>query len=93
MNGFAGLESKYIICDCSNNNVKRLIISFRGTQTMDDFLIDLKLVGVINGLQGRFHSGMFNRSENISIGYFLKKLQEGYQLVFTGHSLGASLLQ
>lgn len=88
----AGLEVKYMICDCSTTQKKRIIIGFRGTKTMEDFLVDLKLVGEINNCQGRFHSGIFRRSETISIRFFLQKLiEEDYQLVFTGHSLGAAV--
>ena len=87
-----GLEVKYMICDCSTAKQKRLIIGFRGTHSFQDFLIDLKFFGEVNNCQGRFHSGIYRRSETIPIEHFLKKIvEEDYQIVFTGHSLGAAV--
>jgi hypothetical protein len=87
-----GLEVKYMICDCSTNEKKRLIVGFRGTKSFEDFLVDLKLLGEINNCQGRFHSGIYRRSEMIPIEHFVKKLiEEKYQIIFTGHSLGAAI--
>ena len=87
-----GLEVKYMICDCSTKTKKRLIIGFRGTKTIDDFLIDLKLHGELNYCQGRFHSGIYRRSETIPITNFVQKLiEDEYELIFTGHSLGAAV--
>ena len=87
-----GLEVKYMICDCSTNEKKRLIVGFRGTKSFEDFLVDLKLYAEINNCQGRFHSGIYRRSEMIPIEHFVKKLvEEKYQNIFTGHSLGAAI--
>ena len=88
------LDVKYMICDCSKDNKKRLIIGFRGTSSWQDFLVDLNLIGNIEGCAGRFHSGIYKRSKKIPIEHFIDKLineNENYEIMFTGHSLGAAI--
>jgi hypothetical protein len=89
----SNLDVKYMICDCSKNeNQKRLIIGFRGTSSFQDFLVDLDLIGQINECEGRFHSGIYKRSKKIPIKYFIDKLiKDKYEIIFTGHSLGAAI--
>ena len=70
---------------------KRLYVSFRGSDSISDILGDAKIYPVINEYSGRFHSGFFKRAENVPIDYFIKKLIDGNELVFTGHSLGAAV--
>ena len=87
------LEVKYMVSECEYEIEKEkvIIVAFRGSQTRDDYLIDLKLNGKVNELEGRFHSGMFQRSVQIPIDYFIDKLKKNYKIVFTGHSLGAAV--
>jgi len=81
------LQMKYMIC----KGEKTLIVAIRGSHSTEDFLVDLKLNGKLNNLEGRFHSGIFQRSQQIPIDYFIEKITEGYTVVFTGHSLGAAV--
>lgn len=82
------LRIKYMICECE----KKLIVAIRGSHTREDYLLDLKLNGKMNDLQGSFHSGMFQRSQKMLIDFFIDKImKENYTIVFTGHSLGAAL--
>lgn len=85
--------SKYLICNHqTSSDSKRLIVAFRGTNNMKDVYADLKAWGKINNHQGRFHSGFYRRAEVIEIAFFFNKLiNEGYEIVFTGHSLGAAI--
>jgi hypothetical protein len=86
------LDVKYMICDCSDDRQKRLIIGFRGTSSFQDFLVDINLIGKINECEGRFHSGIYKRSKKIPIKHFIEKLKnEKYEIIFTGHSLGAAI--
>jgi GTP-binding protein EngB required for normal cell division len=89
----SNFDVKYMICDCSkNNDEKRLIIGFRGTSSFQDFLVDLDLIGQINECEGSFHSGVYKRSKKIPIKHFIEKLlNENYEIIFTGHSLGAAI--
>jgi hypothetical protein len=81
---------KYLIIDDEKN--KRLYIAFRGTQTLQDVLNDVKIYSEINGIKGRFHSGFYQLAENVPLEYFISKLaDEDYELIFTGHSLGAAI--
>ena len=81
--------SYLIIKDISK---KKLFIGFRGTQNISDLLVDAKLHSTISNVNGRFHSGFYNRAQNVPTKYFEQKLfKEGYELIFTGHSLGAAI--
>ena len=68
------LDVKYMICDCSKGDKKRLIIGFRGTSSFQDFLVDINLIGQINDCVERFHSGIYKRSKKIPIEHFIEKL-------------------
>jgi hypothetical protein len=71
---------------------KKLFICFRGTQNISDLLVDVKLNSKISNVNGRFHSGFYYRAQNVPTGHFVDKLfNEGYELIFTGHSLGAAI--
>jgi len=88
----SNLDVKYMICDCSDDFQKKLIIGFRGTSSLQDFLVDINLIGKINECEGRFHSGIYKRSKKIPIKHFIEKLiNEEYEIIFTGHSLGAAI--
>jgi len=79
---------KYLIIDDEKN--KRLYISFRGT--LQDILNDVKIYGEVNRIKGRFHSGFYQLAEIVPLEYFIAKLaDEKYDLIFTGHSLGAAI--
>ena len=76
----------YMICDCSYQNRKRLIISFGLNQSMEDFLIHFETV------EGYYHLGLYERAKRIPIKYFIQKvIYENYDLILTGDSLGASI--
>ena len=75
-----------MICDCSYQNRKRLIISFGLNQSMEDFLIHFETV------EGYYHRGLYERAKRIPIKYFIQKvIYENYDLILTGDSLGASI--
>ena len=40
---------------------------------------------------GRYHTGLFKKAENVPVGYFSLKLLKGFELIFTGHGLGGAL--
>ncbi|CAF1018571.1 unnamed protein product [Brachionus calyciflorus] len=84
-------ELKYMIY--SSSKLKNtLFISIRGTKNMQDFLTDINCISQEDDLNpGKFHSGIYNRSNLVDISYFINKLKEGYRLYFTGHSLGAAV--
>ena len=73
-----------------NDEQKKIVyVAFRGTENIDDILDDVKIYPVI-GNYGRFHNGIYKRAETVPCLHFFEKLIEGYNLVFTGHSLGAA---
>lgn len=88
------IYNKYIICDDNN---KYLIVAFRGTIMDDpcDILTDVNLFSFAHSnskIPGKFHSGFAKRSLEIPIDFFIDKLlNEDYTIVFTGHSMGASI--
>jgi hypothetical protein len=92
-NNISNFDVKYMICDCSKNeNQKRLIIGFLGTSSLQDFLVDLDLIGQINNCERSFHSGIYKRSKKIPVRHFIEKLiNENYEIILTGHSLGAAI--
>ncbi|RNA30136.1 lipase, partial [Brachionus plicatilis] len=84
-------DVKYMIFE-SVQFPKVLFIAFRGTQNLSDFLTDVNCISQVNEmLSGKFHSGIYSRSELINLKYFVQKINDGYKIVFTGHSLGAAV--
>ena len=81
------LQVKYMVCEGD----KLLIVAFRGTKTMNDFLTDIKVYRKINDITGSFHSGIYQQSEKIPVDFFVEKIKNGYKVIFTGHSLGAAI--
>ena len=83
------LEVKYMVCSCVSR--KKLIVSFRATERMNDFLTYIQF-DEIDGTKGGFHSSIFRRSEQIPLEYFINKiLNDDTEICFTGHGLGASV--
>jgi hypothetical protein len=86
------LQVKYMVCLC---DVKQLIVAFGGTdmQKMADIIADASSLGtIVKHGKGQFHTGMFQRSEQIPVDFFIEKIvKEDYKVVFTGHSAGAAL--
>ena len=72
-------------------------MAVRGTvkTNISDIATDLNIIqDKINHpeIEGSVHSGFLNRSLEIPIDFFLDKLiDDDYQLIFTGHSLGAAV--
>ncbi|CAF1042038.1 unnamed protein product [Brachionus calyciflorus] len=58
-------------------------------KNLSDFLTDINSISQINeNLPGKFHSGIF---ELINLKYFAEKINNGYKIVLTGHSLGTAV--
>ena len=82
-----------MVCDCSTDNNNVLLLSFGVTKSMQDFFINFQLWEVeIEGVEAYFHFGLYQRAMQIPINFFIDKiLNENYEIVLTGHSLGASV--
>ena len=86
------LDIKYMICDFSTEENKQLLVAFGETEFMNDFLLHIQHFGDIDGCKGGFHSSIHQRSLQIPIQFFIKKIiEENYEITFTGHRLGASI--
>lgn len=86
------LEIKYMICYCSNSGTnKQMLIAFRETKYMTDFILDIQQYGEINGCNGGFHSSINLLSHQIPIDFLVNKIKDEYKITFTGYSLGASI--
>jgi hypothetical protein len=82
-------ELKYMVC--VNDNIKQVIVAFCETQQMDDYFANFDPHGFIDNCFDCIHSTIFSHSIQIPIKYFLEKIFEDYQLVFTGHGLGGAM--
>ena len=85
-------QMKYMIC----NAEKLLIVAFRGTdiKCFDDIRTDLdsKPDGTLYDLNGKIHVGFLKRCNQVPIDFFVDKIiNHGFDVVFTGHSLGAAV--
>ena len=87
------IDVNYMVCDCSTDNNNVLLLSFGVTKSMQDFFINFQLWEVeIEGVEAYFHFGLYQRAMQIPINFFIDKiLNENYEIVLTGHSLGASV--
>ncbi|CAF0855992.1 unnamed protein product [Brachionus calyciflorus] len=81
-------DIKYLIADLG---LQRLLVAFRGSQSKDDFLTDAQIHSASSVYTGQIHSGFYDRAERVPINFYIQKLSQGYQLIFTGHSLGAAI--
>ncbi|RNA41816.1 hypothetical protein BpHYR1_039008 [Brachionus plicatilis] len=79
----------YLMVDDIQNN--KLYICFRGTRNLKDLLVDAKGFPKISDINGRFHNGFYNRAQKVPKLYFIEKLEQGYELILTGHGLGAAV--
>jgi hypothetical protein len=83
---------KYLICDCSNNDEKKMVVSFFGTDSIYDSYAESDTYFSENSEDNAsLKNRILKRSESIPLDYFLEKLKQGFKLIFTGHLLGASL--
>lgn len=83
-------DSRYMV---SNNEDKELmIITFRGSKEIKDWITDAKF-GLSENVDaaGKVHQGFYDRCHQIPIDFFKDKALCGYRLIFTGHSLGAAV--
>jgi hypothetical protein len=77
-----------------NDNKKQIVLAFRGTELNDSgafletFLTNIKTV-----LGGNFHGHYTNATNLVFSDYVVGYLKKGYQLSFTGHSLGGFLAE
>ncbi|EFC35506.1 predicted protein [Naegleria gruberi] len=92
MDAKATLETRYVVADCSDENRKRIVVAIRGSYSKSDILTDVKLIPAMNYYgYGVLHSGFLERAKFIPLDYFLEKINEGYQVVITGHSMGGAV--
>ncbi|CAF0742591.1 unnamed protein product [Brachionus calyciflorus] len=85
-------QIKEICCSqIEDKTNKKLYIGFRGNQNVKDLIEDSKIYSKISDINGRFHSGFYNHAQKVPKEYFIEKLQQGYELILTGHSLGAAV--
>lgn len=87
------LESRYLISNDDESEL--LIVGVRGSSTLKDFARD----GQISKeeikhkrIKGSVHKGFWLRCNEIPIDYFVDKIvDDGFKVIFTGHSLGAAV--
>jgi len=86
-------DVNYMICDCSDDSSNILLLSFGLTKSMEDFLLSYQFFDSgIKGVEGSFHTGLYQRAQNIPIHDIIDKiLNENYEIIFTGYSLGACI--
>jgi DNA-directed RNA polymerase subunit L len=86
-------DVNYMICDCSDDSSKILLLSFGLTKSMEDFLLSYQFCDSgIKGVEDSFHTGLYLRAQNIPIHDIIDKiLNENYEIIFTGYSLGACI--
>lgn len=82
-------EIKYLLLKCEKK--KRVIVSFRGTVNYADVIDDKRIQSKLNDYVGRCHSGYDSRTQNVPLGYIEELLAQCFELIFTGHSLGAAV--
>ena len=75
----------------------RTLVAMQGTWSIHDTLIDLWLrptseFGPAKGCGGAVHSGFCHRANSIALAPFLEMVKKGTRLLFTGHSLGGSVV-
>ncbi len=86
-----GSPRKYLIA--FKPNTKEVYVAFRGTENLKSLLPSMKVFGMPNHFQGRFHGGFKDQADEISLEpfyYFLDKYPD-IKLIFTGHSLGGAI--
>ena len=84
------IDLNYLICECYGE--KKIVISFGPTKSMKDFFLNFQLDSDIEGLEGKFHSALYQRAKRIPLKFLVDKiLNDNYDIIFTGHSLGASV--
>lgn len=86
-------DVNYMICDCSDDRSKTLLLSFGLTKSMEDFLLSYQFCDSgIKGVQGSFHTGLYQRAQNIPIHDLINLIiNDDYEIIFTGYSLGACI--
>jgi hypothetical protein len=75
---------------CVNEKEKEIYIGIKGTSNFQDFLADVKIFGIPNKFEGQFHYGMYSIASFIPLD-LLRSFLEEYEIIFTGHSLGAAV--
>lgn len=69
-----------------------VVVACRGTADLADVVADLKFIHKrLPFAEGAAHLGFVQRAANVNIEPFLKLLEDGEQIVFTGHSLGGAV--
>ena len=66
-------------------------LAFQGTASLKDLMTDLYAPPTTLTPQGSFHSGFYGRTELFPLSRCVRWLQEGCNVVFTGHSLGGAV--
>ncbi|KAL3679878.1 hypothetical protein R1sor_022834 [Riccia sorocarpa] len=70
----------------------RVIVACRGTCGFRDVLQDLKYMqSRLSFAKGTAHWGFAQRAESVPIDFFLKLLDAGEEIIFTGHSMGGAV--
>ena len=82
-------KSKLMIC--INDKEKKIFISFKGNLTVFELLKDINYYNIPSENIGSIHAGLLELANEYPLRYFQSLLENDYDLIFTGFSLGASL--
>ncbi|KAL2613186.1 hypothetical protein R1flu_024878 [Riccia fluitans] len=87
-NGGGGQQAIFV----ARSHSGRVIVACRGTSGFRDVLQDLKYIqSRLSFARGTAHWGFAERAESVPIDFFLKLLDAGEELIFTGHSMGGAV--
>lgn len=76
---------------CVSKKTKEVYITFKGTDNYQNVIQDVQIYGMSNEIDGFFHYGFYTEANKVPLTDFSKFLEDGYELIFTGHSLGAAI--
>lgn len=78
--------------DCEQLCERPLLVAFRGTATLSDWLTDRRAKPLFSdALPGRVHDGFSERAATFPVHFLRRQLERGRRIIVTGHSLGGAV--